>query len=70
MIQWNKGEPPKDGEWYLVMLQNHVDEEVWRSIDAVSWDGEKKWGVGWNWCPFGKGKKILAWSEINLPEEP
>ena len=72
MIQWNKGEPPKDGGWYIATMRHKADctESQW--ICDVRWDTRSGWVEtrdGGHDDHIGDDTVIIAWSEYNFPED-
>ena len=72
MIQWNNGEPPKDGEWYLATVRRKSDHTESPCIGDVRWDARLGW-VETHECghdgSIGEDTAITAWSEYNFPED-
>ena len=73
MIQWNNGEPPKDGRAYLATMEyirtnNGGNTYKNNYADLVYWSGYHNRFVS---CtrPHCSCIYIITWSEINLPED-
>lgn len=65
MIEWNKGEPPRDGKWHLVLHSGDT-------IDTITHTGDGYGLDGW-WNVFGmfidsSDFEPDYWAEINLPD--
>ena len=76
MIQWNKGEPPKDGGEYLVLVKDEDNFELIKDEDGfadpyplICYRALGEWHIKPDCGPLSETESILAWSEINQPED-
>lgn len=65
MIQWHKGEPPKDGEWHVAAIRSGESKTY---VDLINFcEYADQWHAGENY--LSDDAVVIAWSESNLPED-